>query len=252
MNSFNHYSFGSVCEWFYRVILGINFDESQPGYKHFYVKPQPGGTLTSAEGSYRSISGTIRSKWNIGTNGVYALSVSVPANTTADICIPRPDDLDQWMVRERGGECWQSGAYVEGVEGITAATDQGECIAFSAGSGEYTFWAGPQDLVRARAGASAVISLTRFFYNPVSGITRINYAVSNANGAAEHVTVRAFDLRGVLVAELVDAAQTPGAHTVVWKGNNRFGQRLAEGTYVIRLQVGAGKCITKKLVMLRQ
>ena len=35
MNSFNHYSYGSVGEWFYNYVGGIKADEKEPGYKHF-------------------------------------------------------------------------------------------------------------------------------------------------------------------------------------------------------------------------
>ena len=34
MNSFNHYSLGSVLSWLYENTLGIQRDEEYPGYKH--------------------------------------------------------------------------------------------------------------------------------------------------------------------------------------------------------------------------
>lgn len=42
MNSFNHYSLGSVLSWMYQVILGIQRDEKCPGYEHFLLKPEIG------------------------------------------------------------------------------------------------------------------------------------------------------------------------------------------------------------------
>jgi len=51
MNSFNHWAFGAVGEWIYRTVLGINPDEAQPGYKHFEIRPRPGGDVTWAKGS---------------------------------------------------------------------------------------------------------------------------------------------------------------------------------------------------------
>ncbi len=38
MNSFNHYSIGAVGEWFYRIVLGINFDESSPGMERVVLE----------------------------------------------------------------------------------------------------------------------------------------------------------------------------------------------------------------------
>ncbi|MHA1277461.1 MAG: glycoside hydrolase family 78 protein [Candidatus Helarchaeota archaeon] len=86
MNSFNHYSIGSVGEWIYKVVLGINPDEKYPGYKHFFIKPQPGGTLTWAKGHYNSIRGKISVEWRI-SDGIYHLNLSIPANTSATVSI---------------------------------------------------------------------------------------------------------------------------------------------------------------------
>ncbi|UCG27753.1 MAG: glycoside hydrolase family 78 protein, partial [Bacteroidales bacterium] len=87
MNSFNHYSFGSVAEWMYRTILGINPDKQIPGFKKFIMKPEPGGSLTWAAGEYNSIHGKILSEWKI-ENDQFIFTVSVPVNTSAVIHIP--------------------------------------------------------------------------------------------------------------------------------------------------------------------
>jgi alpha-L-rhamnosidase len=87
MNSFNHYSFGSVGEWMYATIGGIELDEANPGYKHFNVRPRPGGALTSAKASFDSIHGTIVSDWSLSGNA-FALNVTVPVNTTATVYLP--------------------------------------------------------------------------------------------------------------------------------------------------------------------
>ena len=44
MNSFNHPAFGAVGEWVWRELAGINPDEEQPGYKHFFIRPRPAET----------------------------------------------------------------------------------------------------------------------------------------------------------------------------------------------------------------
>jgi alpha-L-rhamnosidase len=87
MNSFNHYAIGAVGEWMWRVIIGLNPDEAVPGWKHFIVKPIPGGGLTSARGDYRSMHGTIRVAWQI-EEGRFKLEVTVPCNTTATVQLP--------------------------------------------------------------------------------------------------------------------------------------------------------------------
>ncbi len=87
MNSFNHYSFGSVGEWMYATIAGIELDEASPGYKRFTVRPRPGGGLTSAKASLDSIHGTIVSDWSVNGN-VLTLTVTVPVNTAAIVYLP--------------------------------------------------------------------------------------------------------------------------------------------------------------------
>jgi alpha-L-rhamnosidase len=87
MNSFCHYSIGSVGEWMYRVILGINPDDQYPGYKHFTIHPQPGGTITWAKGSYNSLHGRISSDWK-KTKDLFTLDIEIPVNTSATVILP--------------------------------------------------------------------------------------------------------------------------------------------------------------------
>jgi len=41
MNSFNHWAFGAVGEWMWRVIVGLNPDDDAPGYARFTVRRGP-------------------------------------------------------------------------------------------------------------------------------------------------------------------------------------------------------------------
>ena len=93
MNSFDHFAFGSIVEWMYRHILGIQPDIAHPGYEHFTIHPRPGGTLTWAKGSYNSIRGQIASSWKI-ENGQFILDVTVPPNATATVVLPAKDAKD--------------------------------------------------------------------------------------------------------------------------------------------------------------
>ncbi|MGH7215059.1 MAG: family 78 glycoside hydrolase catalytic domain, partial [Tepidisphaeraceae bacterium] len=87
MNSFNHYAYGAVGDWIYQNILGIELDESRPGYEHFFVRPVPGGGLTWARGEYQSVRGMIGSEWKI-EDGRFLLQVTVPGQTQATIALP--------------------------------------------------------------------------------------------------------------------------------------------------------------------
>lgn len=86
MNSFNHYAYGSVGEWLYRVVGGLEIDEKNPGYKHFYVQPQIGGNLDWVQLSYDSIYGKIKIEWKNQENEI-EMKLTVPANTNATILL---------------------------------------------------------------------------------------------------------------------------------------------------------------------
>ena len=89
MNSFNHYSFGSVGAWMYNYSLGIERDERSAGFKHFLLKPEVDttGGMTYAKGHYDSMYGRIESGWRIEKEAVI-YQCTVPANTTATLYLP--------------------------------------------------------------------------------------------------------------------------------------------------------------------
>ena len=87
MNSFNHYAYGSIGEWLYATVAGIDVDPERPGYKHVIIRPEPGGELTWAKGELRSLYGRISSAWRIEGQTLH-LDVTIPANTTATVLLP--------------------------------------------------------------------------------------------------------------------------------------------------------------------
>jgi alpha-L-rhamnosidase len=88
MNSFCHYSLGSVGEWMYRVMLGINPDINHPAYKHIIIHPQPGGSIKWAKGSYESINGKISVDWKDSKEN-FVLEVEIPVNSKATVILPK-------------------------------------------------------------------------------------------------------------------------------------------------------------------
>jgi len=89
MNSFNHYSLGSVGAWLYSGAAGIQIDESQPGYKHFFLKPQLTSRVTYVKASLDSPYGIISSHWHVkGKQMLY--DITIPPNTSAELTLPVP------------------------------------------------------------------------------------------------------------------------------------------------------------------
>ncbi|MCE5250460.1 glycoside hydrolase family 78 protein [bacterium] len=127
MNSFNHYSFGSVGEWMYRFVAGIRLDPDVPGYKRFIIHPYPDG-LDFANATYASIQGTIASGWR-RDGSTFSLTVTVPVNTGATIYVPADKDTD----------VTESGKPADKAEGLKFLRYEDNCAVYSAGSGTYRF-----------------------------------------------------------------------------------------------------------------
>jgi alpha-L-rhamnosidase len=89
MNSYNHYAFGSVVAWVYRSVAGIDTDSTAPGYHGVVIHPRLDGRINQARGEYESVYGKIVSDWTGTPAGPFSLKVTIPANTTARIYLPR-------------------------------------------------------------------------------------------------------------------------------------------------------------------
>ena len=90
MNSFNHYAYGAVGEWFYETICGIQpmTDKLEyAGFKHFRLAPRFGKKLDHAMGAYHSQYGVIASGWRREENMILWM-FEVPIGTTAEIDLP--------------------------------------------------------------------------------------------------------------------------------------------------------------------
>jgi alpha-L-rhamnosidase len=87
MNSFNHYAYGAVGDWLYKVVAGINPSSETPGYKRIVVQPHPYGEMNDVKASHESLYGTIVSEWEVMDNKMQ-LTVEIPPNTTAEVFIP--------------------------------------------------------------------------------------------------------------------------------------------------------------------
>ncbi len=126
MNSFAHYAFGAVGQWMFENIGGIRTDG--PGFKKIIINPQPGGKLTWAKTSYKSISGLIVSDWKID-KGFFKLNVSIPANATAIIYIPAGDEKD----------VYEGAVPAHKAQGVKFLKKEGKYILYEVQSGNYEF-----------------------------------------------------------------------------------------------------------------
>ncbi|SHO45434.1 alpha-L-rhamnosidase [Anaerocolumna xylanovorans] len=86
MNSLNHYSYGSVMEYVYRNIAGIQ--EMEPGFKAVRFAPQLNAKLQYVNFTYDSISGKYVSNWKLNKDGTVTLYFEVPFDCTAVAILP--------------------------------------------------------------------------------------------------------------------------------------------------------------------
>lgn len=89
MNSFNHYSLGSVGAWLYSGAAGIQPDDASPGYKHFFLAPQFTTRLSHLKATFDSPYGVIASGWRI-EKGQVLYDVTIPPNSSATLMLPVP------------------------------------------------------------------------------------------------------------------------------------------------------------------
>jgi alpha-L-rhamnosidase len=140
MNSFNHYAYGAIGDWLYRVVAGMDTDSQQAGYKHVLIQPQPGGGLTHARATLDSMYGEITSAWQLSDTDL-SLQVRVPPNTRATVRIPA-DDLDQ--VTESRQPLTQA-------PGVISARVHENAVIVEVGAGRYDFVSTGLNLAQAMA-----------------------------------------------------------------------------------------------------
>jgi alpha-L-rhamnosidase len=128
MNSFNHYAYGAIGDWMVRTVAGLDLDETMPGYRHLIVAPQPGGGLTSARAELLTPYGSALAGWAIA-GGRLRVTVRVPPNARATVHLPSA----------RLASVTEGGRAVVGAVGVTSATQTGDTVTVSIGSGEYVF-----------------------------------------------------------------------------------------------------------------
>lgn len=137
MNSFNHYAYGAIGDWMYRVVAGLDTDESAPGYKRIIIKPYLTDKLTHAAASLDTYYGKLRSGWR-KENGKLILEVEIPVNTNAEIFIPATD----------ASQIIEGGQLLSASKEISIKGNEMGYTRVSVGSGVYHFEVNAQDSIK--------------------------------------------------------------------------------------------------------
>ncbi len=90
LNSMNHYAYGSIGDWMYRKIGGIN--QLEAGYRRFYVRPMFVRGIEEARTELETPYGKIVSSWSCRNKKIH-VEICVPVNTSALICLPEREEV---------------------------------------------------------------------------------------------------------------------------------------------------------------
>jgi alpha-L-rhamnosidase len=86
-----HPMFGTVTEWFFRWLGGIQPNPGYPGFEQFTLSPTIPGELEFVNSSYHSSYGEIISNWKKGEKGKITFELKIPEGSMAAFRIPSID-----------------------------------------------------------------------------------------------------------------------------------------------------------------
>jgi hypothetical protein len=120
-SSQNHLMLGHAEEWFYRGLVGIDFDLSRPAGEQIVIRPAFVDQVPEASARFDSVLGFVSSRW-ARQNGSIQLDIAIPAGAAARIEISV-----------------KPGQTVHGDTGELRAAGRDGMVAIKVGSGSYHF-----------------------------------------------------------------------------------------------------------------
>ena len=127
MNSFNHYSLGSVGDWLFGRVAGIDQTAESVAYRELLLRPTPGGRLTWARATQHTVRGPVACGWSLDRDRI-TVTVTVPPGSTAVLHLPTTDP----------DSVTEDGEPALGRPGIAAVEPFGPGAALRLTSGTYT------------------------------------------------------------------------------------------------------------------
>ncbi len=122
-----HYFLGTVDDWFYHSVAGIQASE-ESGYRDVTIAPAVTGDLEWARATTRTPFGPVTSDWR-HEDGDLVLDVTVPVGATAHVAVPA----------ENAASVIESGGLATEADGVTDAAYADGALTLTTGSGHYEF-----------------------------------------------------------------------------------------------------------------
>jgi alpha-L-rhamnosidase len=139
-HSHNHQMFGSISEYFYKYLAGIQSPmekNTASGYRHIHLQPFIPDSLNAVKASVETVAGTIVSDWK-KKDGALNYHIEIPANTTGTVVLQVPVS-GNFSLLEGNRTVWENDTYKEGVHGITDIKRESGLLKISVESGSYEF-----------------------------------------------------------------------------------------------------------------
>lgn len=84
-----HNCYNGIGAWFYQALAGIMPDESKPGYKHIWIKPQVVNDISWVQASKDTPYGLLKVRWE-KKEASFVLDVQIPVGASASVSLPFP------------------------------------------------------------------------------------------------------------------------------------------------------------------
>ena len=101
MNSYNHYAYGSVCQWLFETVAGVAPDPKKPGFDRIIIEPHFLKELSPVSMWHECRHGRIEAKWKL-TGNAAAYKLTIPEGCTAISAAfgDKSCDASQWQTRQ--------------------------------------------------------------------------------------------------------------------------------------------------------
>lgn len=93
-------------------------------------------------------------------------------------------------------------------------------------------------------------TLYQNYPNPFNPLTKIEFEIGLNGAVMEKVRLNVYNILGQQVKTLVNEEMSAGRHTVIWDATDNYGERVATGIYLYRLEVG-DRAESKKMLLLK-
>lgn len=76
MNSYNHYAYGSVCQWLFEGLAGFRPDAEEPAFRHVIFEPLVVPALAPLKAAHDSAAGRVEAGWQLdGAKVIYDITI---------------------------------------------------------------------------------------------------------------------------------------------------------------------------------